>query len=539
MATGLRNEDYGTRTNLSEQQEVYYDFYQQLVPVRAGKIRRNLLTMAITPRINRLDPHDPGSRRVTIDQDHLIIDMFDVNFWFMWDRPVRGRQRDRRVESVITGEVGFADKQCDIYIGGDPYRHHTFIRFDEPPFKPYQEEAADTYGKNKLLLSPRGGPFCVRRFGPYVDLLLENEGRHYVVYRLSAVSLEQGHIGLPLVEALPAGPEIVAVCDVLAGEPLASIGDHDVYFTMALFPSEGWPRISESVGARLCDTRAEFRMFNLMNAYMTELTRLGDDEVRCPVDPNQWRLGAFFEFESIQQIVQHAEFSCSPALQQDLQAALGPRGLNRGSSVRVPGAGHREFLQIRAEYAGRVEAHEYGNYVKLVYDGGDVQLVPACAELRLPEDQVVCKNDSIGDFCSRGVYTWPQLEEVFGTTLPFVVESFLMEWSIKPGEFGWQGKNFLVDHRYTRSIAASIGQRRNDRLVCKVDLRAAAGWLEPEIGGMVLPPMRYPDWNEPHVDLWGIQLFLGTPAEREKAYRETRSRRRKDSARSRVGSGLK
>lgn len=539
----MRNENYkaGLAGNCTEQQILYSELYNKLDAVRAGKVRRNLLGVAVTSKPRNVKRPDERGKRIerdAITKDSLILDFNQIDFWFMWDRPVRGRRCDHRVETVVSGETGFVDKQGTVRIGGDPYRNHSMYRFDEQPFQPCQAESADTFGKNQELKAPRAGDLYVRRLGEeHLDLLIGHKGKKYVAYRLPYRAVESGQVTLSYQGPMPEPGETVHGVDipVAEGDVIATIGDHDVYYTKAIFPDEGWPQMLFKTDHILCANKEfEFSLFNVMNYEMTELTRFFEDaEVKHPVNPNQWQIGIYFEFTTLQGLAHHSNFRVSTALQRDICDALGPRGLNRSSSSRTPGAGRREFLQIKADHTGEiVQVHETdGNgYIQIEYADGARQLVPSAAELQVQAGPVN-EGDVLGDYCRRDMYSWEQVERIFGSTLPFVVESFLLDWAIKPGEFGWDGPNFLVDARYTQCVVAELGVKDSrDRIVCKADFRAAADYVDPTVG-IVLPPMRYPNWDEPHLNLWGIEVFLGTSAERDKLYKANRRRQRRRQSR--------
>lgn len=506
--------------------------------VRSGKIRRQCLQIAATPKPQRII--EPGRSvryvRGRLESNKPIVDGKLVDIYLMFDQPTK-RERHARfsMSTMVYGESGYLYRSGSPAVGGRPSTNFLEINFSKRPYQPCPTGELRLVSCDSLR-SLRGGTVVVRAVGEYVDICVGIYNKRPILnYRLHRRDFEGDNPAARLAFGeLPAVDCEVRLRGVAKGDLLIEVS-RSIESWRAALTSDGAPKLQErSKGVLQTRRRFDFRVFNCMNSLMQRASFPAEGHIPVLEESQQWEFGVLLQFDNLDVLSKASpdkELYATPQLQRDLLAAVGPQGLER--------PGRKPFeLKILAttnSVVKRVVRHEDKNIATVTYENGKQQQTSAWAELYLlpgKELEPGCEvkvGMPIGDYCPRTrLENWSQLKWLLGDHLEELKWKFLESVAVPSGTAGFTGPGILLDSQYVGTFAthlAAKNQAGETNWYWDFRRAIAAGCFDEEMGCIFAKPMRYPDSRVHNMTMRGVYWFIGSPAARERKPRAAKKGR--------------
>lgn len=533
----LSREDFPNRVNLTLEQQKFAEQYGRRgsSKIRTGKERRRLLSLALMPLTVPLAGGHNRKVRSTELNNRPFVRGSEVAVVSLADHPARHPNDFHFIEARVLVNVGYEEGGA-ICIGGKAKKCSLRADFSKGPLMRGQQALqCESMGD---LESPRTGKLRIAGCGKWIDVCVGqhrvghhgNSMHNTIVYRLARTLLEGKTAAAELafmVPALPESGEVIELDDVQAGVTLVKLSRKAQYFKAQFETGSNGedPVLQWPPGRILPANRVDlFKVLLEMNGFQNDVTLSQGADKPPPVDPKEWAFGAFVAFE---QRVEKAKddkpevnidpleltklpgWTLAQALKDDFRNAVGPHGI----------------FQLVAEHSGRVVSVETmtqcPHMLRINMEDGKFQLVPATAVLYrttgtgtkpLEADDVLVAGESIGDICQRVRYaSWEVLAEVLRDNLHWMVEEFLHSTSIQHGDDGWDGNEVLYDSRYVTSVLPYSARDEEGEVKWYWDIRKATQYYDKTVNAIVLPPVRYDNWEQLHVVVNGISFNLDDP----------------------------
>lgn len=535
----LHKEDYHNGRHLTAEQAV---FGQQFVrrgssAIRSGSLRRKLLSIALVP----LAYSEYPEYRDQFDPDMLgkpFVLGKSVGIVTMSDHPLETPKRNAKIETRVLVNVGFIDTSGAPCVGGYPNECRLATDFVHGPLTVGQKTSFSR--RVGMVHTPVAGVLQLTRSGPWLDVgVREPNGDTHEIMRIDFTHIEHECVTFlvnqMLVDQMLASPTVshdpIELGTVLKSQPVLDVRKPCSYYVCDYQHNTHF--VGFVYGAATGVFPAELsELFSALNG-MVELqndTILLPYESRPPlVEPQEWAFRPYVAFEAGMRqradsqyvdvdpydLTSIPEFEPSAALKSDLIAALGPGG----------------DLPLRSEHNGCIEAIEHmpdqPHLIKISFKEGAEQLIPATSVLyrvilnnvkRLEPGDNLSEGMLIGDICPRVKYaSWDILSEVLQDNINWVIQQFLSATSVKPEEHD-SGDYVLYDTRYVSSVLSYCATDDDNDAVWFWDLRKATKFYDTNVKAIVLPPVRYPNWENLAFVVNGISFDLSNPHESTERY---------------------
>lgn len=320
--------------------------------------------------------------------------------------------------------------------------------------------------------------FVVRRDEKYLYLCVGNDANNrnepMIQYRFELNDIVNSTTGELLIN-------ITAEKRVKPGDVLCQLpkGPKPIPFEVTEFDAQGMPKIDYRPVGSMSGTR-----FVSVISALNKASRQQNDRV----------------FSNGEQTVTEFRDSLAPRLMVKLPREIAENLRGQSAFVETPwlqtrimqacGTGPGLYY-LRAEFDGTVEdvvsCPNQPHFKSIVYNTGDRQLVPSCSILSLDVGKTVRYGEPIGDICERhNLQSWSELEDLIGVHRDhYLLNSFLREQMIRPGQDGWSGPEYLCDIRVAQPLMSSFAGSHNEALVW--DFRPSRSFCTDN-GVCVLPP---------------------------------------------------
>lgn len=551
----LSREDYPNRVYLTPEQQIFAEQYARRgsSKVRMGKIKRKLLSLALMPlttplagsRSRRTRSTEFKDRPFVLGRDVAVISLSDHKAYHPTDWHV--------IESRVLVNVGFFDEGGQICVGG--LRSQCSLRADFSKGPLMRGQCAIQCEHDGEVDSPVAGRLRITGCGKFIDICVgehkvgpRGETKHHtIVCRIDRKLLEGANpaaeLEVAMHDTLPASGEVIELGDVQAGECLLRLSRKCQYYkakfdtdseTQELVPETQWPP-----GRILPANRTDlFKVLLAMNGFQNDVVLSEKVEDKPPaVDPAEWAFKAYVAFErrtvkdsQSGEVVEVDPFELmklpgwtpTQALKTDFLHAVGPQG----------------DFQLVAEVGGTVtsidEVPNSTHLLRISLDNGKYQLVPATANLYITKDaggiKPLTAGDTIeegmplGDICQRVRYaSWDQLAELLKDNLYWMLDNYLYETCIGHGDDGWDGQEVLYDSRYVTPVLSYSSMDEEGDTKWYWDLRKANQFYDKDLNAIVLPAIRYDNWQQLEVVVNGIAFDLSDPFSPQPTPVETRA----------------
>jgi len=523
------------------------------------RMTKQMIQSFVDYGIKTLEVHDekPPRRQCVstpIKDTCLLLDNDDVDVLVVADKPLSRPQpsevggASRRVETLATIQSAFIDDHGVPRVGGVYAKHHRSIDFAAFPVQPCQKAVEAEYvASSGDLTNPwnRSGVLRLTRVANQVDicigLLPGSVDLPAIAYRLDLEDLvgDDPAVILSSDVKVPENGQYVEGGEIL---PKGKIGEVRRSFTMlrAVLDEHQKPALTSRTGRSLSAFQTNyFRPLQEMVELQNDMTVPMDDEFDPPplVDPGSfmWKPMLEVSIDLAHALTEGEEiegFKATPKLISDLVAGLGLKG-DFGLHAE-----HSGVVKSIAPYAGS------DDLVQITIDD-ETQLCPACVCLLKQveaeptgEDDVnqvryvtralevgdnLDRGEWIGDWLPRRRYNLEQIVEHAGGHVSVIIGDFLAQSAVWPGQDGWAGPDVLFDLRYMSSLLTSSSAKdyftANSAGEIKLfwDLRSADDLVTLD-GEVILPPIRYTDWDNCLLSLGGVDFHFGEPNDAPPGY---------------------
>jgi hypothetical protein len=143
---------------------------------------------------------------------------------------------------------------------------------------------------------------------------------------------------------------------------------------------------------------------------------------------------------------------------------------------------------------------------------GEVQIIPGCAQLSVQVGDTVKAGDVIGDIVPRaGVTSWEILQSLIPAEhLGELQSAFLRSVAMTPDD--WYGDGYLLPAQLVKQhVDKALSTDGEIHWYC--DFSRSMDYLDSGSGGILSPPMDFPDWNTTEFMLGGVSCVVGNQSQ--------------------------
>lgn len=427
----MRNECYQTKRGLTAEQLAYDAMWERAKKIYQGLIVMPWLFLGFSPKPraeHRAGEHRPVYRANPFTRASRFVAPENVDVHVLSVKP-ESAQRLRRGKQVIFEAAIFSARGDDhgLPLVDSELLHKTI----DMAMSPRQDHpvCALLDMRGQLKYSGRAGQFRIVDNGLWVDLCVGTtlgSDTPTVIYRIPANDIN----------------EVVFTKErwIESGSTLATL-KQDMRIGVAQFEPNGMPKIDHELNHNPSATRAVPRLRMYINALtnMIDLTLNPPDQRPAIVPLGRTAPAVCYKldpvaapFLSTSPGYEHTDFLLDRVIE-----AIGPRG----------------DFHVNAQHSGVIgmllPSAAQPHMVRLQI-GFKTQLFPKTAVLLdgIEPGMIVEKGQPIADFCPRLVYARQDLFSILEDNYEFLMEEFLRQQMIQPGQDNWQGPEVLIDKRY-------------------------------------------------------------------------------------------